>query len=363
MSSSSEEEEEKVAFLAVTREKRSNAGSKMAKLLNEEEEDEFYTTTYGGFKEEAEDIDYDSGKSDSDDVIDSDFDIDEVDEVKSDMEDDEPKKKKHTTGVYKEPTEKKPKVIKPEVKKEKKEPKVKSEKSSVQIYQSTSPLIERKSKRAATAVKSQATAKREKQREERTKMMKEMAARKNVPEVRRLTQEELLSEAKITEAENKKSLENYYKLELEKKKSRIQKQVFKGPIIRYHSVTMPCLEELAIEPDIIVDGEGSNEAVRKIEEMETGEKCSRSFITFTEEKTYHEYFSSKKQKLPQRPICPVTKLPAKYFDPITQTPYATLNAFKCIRDAYIQQCESSQKRSKPTPEPKQPAPNTVTVNG
>ena len=40
-------------------------------------------------------------------------------------------------------------------------------------------------------------------------MLKEMAAQKNVAEVRRLTQEELLKEAKVTEAENLQSLGNY----------------------------------------------------------------------------------------------------------------------------------------------------------
>lgn len=37
-------------------------------------------------------------------------------------------------------------------------------------------------------------------------MLKDMAAHKRVSEVRRLTQEELLEEAKITEEENLKSL-------------------------------------------------------------------------------------------------------------------------------------------------------------
>ena len=41
-----------------------------------------------------------------------------------------------------------------------------------------------------------------------------MAAQKNVAEVRRLTQEELLKEAKITEAENLQSLGNYRLLRL-----------------------------------------------------------------------------------------------------------------------------------------------------
>jgi hypothetical protein len=45
-------------------------------------------------------------------------------------------------------------------------------------------------------------------------MLKDMAAQKNVAEVRRLTQEELLKEAKITEAENLQSLGNYRLLRL-----------------------------------------------------------------------------------------------------------------------------------------------------
>ena len=40
-------------------------------------------------------------------------------------------------------------------------------------------------------------------------MLKDMAAQKRVSEVRRLTQEELLEEAKITEEENVKSLGRY----------------------------------------------------------------------------------------------------------------------------------------------------------
>ena len=51
-----------------------------------------------------------------------------------------------------------------------------------------------------------------KEREARAKIMKEMAARKNVQEVRRLTQEELLKEAKITEKLNLESLGKLYSL-------------------------------------------------------------------------------------------------------------------------------------------------------
>lgn len=38
-------------------------------------------------------------------------------------------------------------------------------------------------------------------------------------------------------------------------------------------------------------------------------------------------------------ICVITRLPAKYFDPITQLPYRNLQAFKILREAYYQQME------------------------
>ncbi len=34
------------------------------------------------------------------------------------------------------------------------------------------------------------------------------------------------------------------------------------------------------------------------------------------------------------------RLPARYFDPVTQLPYATLQAFRILREAYYQQLEA-----------------------
>ena len=47
--------------------------------------------------------------------------------------------------------------------------------------------------------------------------------------------------------------ENYRRLEMEKKKSRVQKNVYKGAIIRFQSVTMPLIQELPGESEINVD--------------------------------------------------------------------------------------------------------------
>ena len=50
--------------------------------------------------------------------------------------------------------------------------------------------------------------------------------------------------------------ESYQRMELEKKKNKVSKQVYKGPIIRYQSVTMPLIEELPADDEINVDEDG-----------------------------------------------------------------------------------------------------------
>ena len=65
---------------------------------------------------------------------------------------------------------------------------------------------EKKTVRSTTLAKTKERELREKDREAREKMLKDIALQKKVSEVRRLTQEELLEEAKITEQENLQSL-------------------------------------------------------------------------------------------------------------------------------------------------------------
>jgi len=112
--------EKQVLKMALSRSRRSNAGSKMAMLLNTMESDDFYTTTYGGFNEEDADADFlceaapvtaTTTADIDDDIVDSDFSIDENDEPRSDVENDDdpdkPKRLKRALGVqtkaYKEP--------------------------------------------------------------------------------------------------------------------------------------------------------------------------------------------------------------------------------------------------------------------
>lgn len=70
-------------------------------------------------------------------------------------------------------------------------------------------------------------------------------------------------------------------------------------------------------------------------------KQSRNFITFSDEQTLKELFPSNKLKVNQHKLCAVTGLPAKYFDPITQCPYANLYAFKVLREKHANRKKSA----------------------
>ncbi|GAB6019123.1 Vacuolar protein sorting-associated protein 72, variant 2 [Chamberlinius hualienensis] len=323
--------------MAATRERRGNAGNRMAKLLNEEEEDEFYKTTYGGFEEEEGDEEYHSEEEESDEV-DTDFSIDENDEVVSDQDEDEPKRKRKKPFVAKVATDqKKPKSKESSSTKEKL---TKIDKTFL------TPTTERKSIRSSTKEKSRETELRQKEREE-SQRRKE---KRTFLEYHQFTQEELLVEAKITEQKNIKSLESYQRLELERKKNRIVKKSYKGPLIRYQSVSMPLIEELPSESekiDVVEDKEMVEAVVENKTDSVTKERCSRNFITFTDENTFREIFQHSKPTVPQKNVCPITRLPARYYDSVTQMPYANLQAFKVLREAYYQQLEQKG-------DPKQP---------
>ena len=141
-------------------------------------------------------------KDEEEDVVDSDFSIDENDEPVSDHEEDDRKTRKRTgvnTKAYKEPkpAQKCDKTSGSPAKKKVGKAKKRKVRAKFTVLDSA-----RKSIRASTAIKTQATKIRLKEMDD---------ARKKKRKVRRLeeympTQEELLEEAKITEEENIKSL-------------------------------------------------------------------------------------------------------------------------------------------------------------
>ncbi|XP_012531113.1 vacuolar protein sorting-associated protein 72 homolog [Monomorium pharaonis] len=356
--------------MAATREKRTNAGNKMARLLNEEEEDDFYKTTYGGFDEVEQDHDY-MEEDEAEDEVDSDFSIDENDEPVSDTEQEGPKKKRRlVTKAYKEP---KPATLHAQSTPKEKKIKPKHEKMLIDS-------IERKSIRRSTAAKSAATQKRLRERNEEDKRRKIKVVRYDIWKP---TQEELLEEALQTEELNMKSLEKYQKLENEKKTTRTVRKTHVGPMIRYQSLSMPVMElsetyvdederinvecdderkgnsdntssdsppKQQSEKDSKADGKDDNreECVvlahttkrKNIHAEETGTFYERTFITFENEQSYQDVFKkSTQQRPPLKTLCAITRLPAKYLDPMTQLPYKNVQTFRLLREAYYQQLE------------------------
>uniref|UniRef100_A0A1B6M5H0 Vacuolar protein sorting-associated protein 72 homolog n=2 Tax=Graphocephala atropunctata TaxID=36148 RepID=A0A1B6M5H0_9HEMI len=306
--------------MAASREKRGNAGNKLAKLLNEEEEDDFYKTTYGGFEEVENDDDYQS-EEEAEDEVDSDFSIEENDEVKSD-DDEETTKKRQKKGLYTK-AYKEPKIVVKKLDSGSK-PDTERPRKKRKLAQDADPfladLTERKSTRHSTAVKSAETAQRV-----RDRALERRKNRRSAGEpVYKPTQEELLEEAKLTELENLKSLEKYQKLELERKKCRTVKKVYTGPTVRHHSISMPLLGD----DGHTVEG-----------------RYERTFVTFSDEETMASVLPpSEPPKHPRRQFCPITRLPARFLDPVTQLPYCNVVAFRVLREAYYQQLEARGDR-------------------
>lgn len=307
--------------------------------------------------------------------MDSDFSIDENDEPVSDQdEENQRSKRKRAAGVvtksYREPT-KKPvaKSTRPAMKQPSpKKPQPRSpHQRKFTIHDSG-----RMSFRKSTAMKTAATQIRLKQRNEENKKKKKLIKiEEYIP-----TQEELLEEAMETEKENLKSLEKFQRLELEKKKTRPTKRQFSGPVIRYHSTSLPRIEDLdgrkidlsiadtspvKSEP-LEVDSEEvttprpkpkRKPTQRSLNALKNCPRYERTFITFEndlDEKLFADIFKKtapRKREDTRSRLCPITKLPAKYFDPVTKLPYRSLAAFRIIREAYYRQLEEKGNPENP----------------
>ena len=127
----------------------------------------------------------------------------------------------------------------------------------------------------------------------------------------KLTQEQILEEAKETELLNLQSLEKYHQMELEKKKTRVVKKGPSGPTISYFSTTMPLVEELNPELDQlnVEEDDIKKEETDKPEmaPLDSKQSCERTFITFSDDSTLKGNFNLPVGKKPQKNICPITR--------------------------------------------------------
>ncbi|XP_050422416.1 vacuolar protein sorting-associated protein 72 homolog [Adelges cooleyi] len=294
--------------MAATRERRANAGNKLARLLDEEEEDDFYKTTYGGFNEEEQDNDFHFVDEDVPDEVDSDFSIDENDEVISDNEEEE--KPKKNQNRYQEPKAPKP-VQQKETPKRKRS---RTEKVAETSY-------ERKSIRQSTAVKSQETIERIKERRRKIKRIKPM------PPEEMPSQQKLLEEAKETELENLKSLEKFEKLELAKKQTRVKHRVFYTGTIKFHSKSVPFAGGDEDTVNIETDDQEDKRESRDVFE--------RTTLTINDYEEAKRLFPKKVAIPPKSPRkCVFTGEYARYVDPLTGHPYKNQKVFSILRSVY-----------------------------
>lgn len=380
-SSDPEDEEEirkRVQSLVTGRERRSNAGAKMQGLLSNlqetlaAEDNDFYNSTYGGFNEEEGDDDFASDQEEADDELDSDFDADESQiegtEETGEGEEDETKKSRRGKKVKlayeisaqnraRKEEQKKMEAKKMEAKKEVKP------RPSIPVKRPLDkpPPVHIDEKRV---LRTRISKKDDDDEYEPTKRRRRGGSRrgrkKAEEDVKVWTQEELLKEAKKTEIENLKSLEKYQLLELEKleSKKRLKRTERKVPssFIRYVSTSMPLVEE------------GKSPSKRSQES-----RVGRTFITFSDDHAFDSAFPSLKKAVEKAPsvpgvapsvpgaapsvpgvgskrstiakmkrgeaVCPISHLRARYFDPVTQLPFASSTTFRALREAYGQQLE------------------------
>ncbi|XP_030828336.1 vacuolar protein sorting-associated protein 72 homolog [Strongylocentrotus purpuratus] len=338
--------------LVQSREKRANAGSKMHRLLAEEQEDEFYTTTYGGFQDESGDDEYSSEESDADSSSDSDIDAPEDDEPISGSDDEGTKRKRRVmTKSYKEPAIKP--ASKPALKKSPTShiPREKKEKSTTgtpsvkkRKHSSKDDSSVRKSSRRSTIQRVNEFEIRIKERETKAQISKQQKTKRKVPEMRRLTQEELLVEAKITEKKNLHSLYLFQQLQEEKKKTKVFKKAFMGPFIRFHSTSMPVepkIQEVDVNVEKVEQSQSGSTHPATRGKTKSGEKCCRNFITYSEPQMFKDSFPRGRKRAPPKQLCPITRYPARYVDPVTGIAFATKQAFKIIRETYASEIEAA----------------------
>ncbi|KAK3403685.1 hypothetical protein EUGRSUZ_K00107 [Eucalyptus grandis] len=274
---------------------------KMTNLLDDEVEQDELFWNQEALKDEENDDNYEE-EPEVADVFDSDFDEDEPDpdeEIADDgAERERPKKRLIYPGKTAKKKKKKQKVL------TKLEETPKGEKPSQQSAHNESHDVSdevevertvRKSTRTAVIVRQ---AERDAIRAASQATMKPIK-RKKEGEEKRMTQEEMLLEAAQTEIMNLRNLERVLAREEEvKKRAIVHKAVYSGPQIRYIS------------------------------------KDGLSFLEFTKEVSFQSEIPTASLPYPEKAVCAVTGLPAKYRDPKTGLPYATKEAFKIIRERY-----------------------------
>ncbi|GJN12681.1 hypothetical protein PR202_ga30981 [Eleusine coracana subsp. coracana] len=290
---------------------RITRGKRITKLLEDEIEQDEVFWNQDALKDEEHDDNYEE-EQDAGDEFDSDFGEDE-----SEPDDDPEKEVQERLPIKKRLVFPGKTLRKTNTKKKKVTPKQEDDTKTENATDKPSPSTQadapdefetekiiRKSTRTSVIVRQ---AEREAIRAEKEATAKPIIKKKKEGEEKRMTQEEMLLEAAETEIMNLRNLERVLAREEEvKKKAVVHKDTYDGPIVRF---------------------------------------CSRdgdSRLEFINGATFDSELCTTPAPYPEKPICVVTGLPAKYRDPKTGLPYATMEAFKVIRESFLK--EEADKR-------------------
>jgi len=268
---------------------RTTRGKRMGALSVPDDEDadeEFWNQEF--FAEEERDEVYET-ESEPEDKFDADF-------LDSEEEEDEDEDENEATALAAEP---KKKVLKPPGYKKPPVKKAVPKKSvSKPVVNDAMQMIPERTMSVRNS-----TRQKVEEAEEIRKIQEELKPKKVIKQnvQKQLTQAELLAEAARTEIENTRSLQYMEAIEEEnKRKATTSGGKYVGPMISIKSVK---------------NKDGFEQTTVEIKNMAAP-----------------EYLQPKQAPpVPERDICPITKAPAKYRDPLTGTPYATVEAFKILR--------------------------------
>ncbi|TKY59739.1 SWR1 complex subunit 2 [Spatholobus suberectus] len=286
---------------------RATRGKRLTKLLDEEiQEDELFWNQ-DALREDDEDDNYQEEPEIADE-FDSDFDEDEPepDEEEPDKNDADERMHKKKRLIFPGKTLAKKKKKKKILSKLESSPKEeeRSGKVAEEQQEETGERMIRKSTRTSVIVRQ---AERDAIRAALQATIKPVK-RKKEGEEKRMTQEEMLLEAAQTEIMNLRNLERVLAREEEvKRRAIVHKTVYNGPQIRYIS------------------------------------KNGCSYLEFIKGSSFHSEIPTASVQYPEQPVCPITGLPAKYRDPKTGLPYATKEAFKIIRERFLNESANTRK--------------------
>ncbi|CAO2210458.1 unnamed protein product [Urochloa humidicola] len=288
---------------------RATRGKRITKLLEDEVEQDEVFWNQDALKDEDNDDNYEE-EQDAGDEFDSDFDKDESepdDEPENEERERLPIKKRLMfpgKTLRKTNTKKKKAISKLEDDTKASDKPSPSTPADVPDEVETEKTI-RKSTRTSVIVRQ---AEREAIRAEKEATAKPIVKKKKEGEEKRMTQEEMLLEAAETEIMNMRNLERVLAREEEvKKKAVVHKDTYDGPTVRFFSR----------------DGE--------------------SRLEFLNGASFGSELCTTSSPYPEKSVCVVTGLPAKYRDPKTGLPYATMEAFKIIRESFMKE-EADRKR-------------------